>query len=203
MPEQFMAETFHTRIPTLSNLQLEEYRRNYTSYEGEAVELALAELQKRGHSISDAEINAIRAGIDARDAADGALNSGRGPAIFGARRIGSRQIRKIALMILALGLGSAIAIYFTIGPPQPNPLGFDPTDTKKYLREMEVYGGQANVFAAEIQEWFSGLWHGKTLAFTVATLTALLAAAIGFVASRLTQEEGDRSGDVRKPPRTS
>lgn len=203
MAEQIMAETFHTRIPSLSDSRLEDYRRNYSSYESGAVELALAELQKRGHFISAAEIDAIRAGIDARDAANGTLDSARGPAISGRRQIVGRQIRKIALMLLALGLGSAIAIYFTIGPPQRNPLGFDPTDTKEYLREMEVYGGQANVFSAEIQDWFSGLWHGKTLAFTVAALTGSLAAALWFVANRLTQCEDCRDGDVGKPAGTS
>lgn len=47
-----------------------------------------------------------------------------------------------------------------------------------YLRQMEVYGGKANVLAYELREWFAGLWHGRALAFTVAGLSALLALAV-------------------------
>ena len=40
---------------------------------------------------------------------------------------------------------------------------------------MEVYGGTANVLAAEIRGWLEGLWHGRALALTVACLSVLLA----------------------------
>jgi hypothetical protein len=49
---------------------------------------------------------------------------------------------------------------------------------------MEYYGGEANVMGFELRQWFAGLFHGKNLAYTVATLT--LAVALGFfVFSRL------------------
>ena len=62
-----MPETFQTRIPTLSDLELEEYLRHYSKFEPEAVEAALAELRKRGHRISDDEIKSIRTSMHERD----------------------------------------------------------------------------------------------------------------------------------------
>jgi multisubunit Na+/H+ antiporter MnhB subunit len=79
--------------------------------------------------------------------------------------------------ILLVGLGSALAIWLTAAPPAADSLG-DPLATSKvYRRALEMYGGTANVVAAEITDWFRGLWHGRGLAGTVAALS--LAAALG------------------------
>ena len=143
-----MPETFQTRIPTLSDSELEEYLRNYSRFEPEAVEAALAELRKRGHGISDDEINAIRTSMRERDTGNSRQDPDRrNQAIPGRFRMGQRQIRDVAVMLLALGLGSALTIYFTAGPTPADPLGYDPLDTKKYLRELELYGGKANVLS--------------------------------------------------------
>jgi hypothetical protein len=82
--------------------------------------------------------------------------------------------RFIALAILLAGCGSALVIYATATPVPANPLGYDPEDTKQYLREMEVYGGTINVIASEFTQWVESLWHGRRLAFTVVCLTVLL-----------------------------
>src|ERR1017187_3258 len=167
-----MPETFQTRIPTLSDLELEEYLRHYSKFEPEAVEAALAELRKRGHRISDDEIKSIRTSMHERDTGKNHQNPGaRNQAILGRCRMGQRRIRDIAVMLLALGLGSALTIYFTASPTPADPLGYDPLDAKKYLRELELYGGKANVLSVQFRQWFSGLWHGRSLAATVAVLT--------------------------------
>jgi hypothetical protein len=88
--------------------------------------------------------------------------------------------KAIAAGIVLAGLAAGLVIYVTAGPAAENPLGYRPEDTKRYLRQMEVYGGKANVMAAGFREWFGGLWHGRTLAFTVAVLSALLALAFLF-----------------------
>jgi hypothetical protein len=87
--------------------------------------------------------------------------------------------------ILVLGFAAAVVIYLTAQPPPENPLGYDPLDTKKYLHDLEVYGGKANVIAAQFREWFDGLWHGKQLAFTVAVITVIAAGAFKFFATPL------------------
>ena len=195
-----MPETFLTRIPTLSDSELEEYRRNYSRFELEAVEAALAELKKRGHGISGDEINAIRTSIHERDTEKSPQNPGQGShSILACCRMDRRQIRHIAVMILALGLGGALTIHLTVGPMPADPLGYNLLDSKKSLRELELYGGKANVLSVEFQQWFSGLWHGRTLAATVAVLTVLLAFAFWFVASNQISDDGDRTGDEAKP----
>lgn len=83
----------------------------------------------------------------------------------------------VARGIVFAGLAAGLLIFLTAVPPTESPLGYRPEDTKSYLREMEVYGGRANVLASEFREWFEGLWHGRTLAFTVAGLSLLLALA--------------------------
>lgn len=97
--------------------------------------------------------------------------------------------RLIAGAILLAGLGSALVIYFTATPAPANPFGYEPEDTKKYLREMEVYGGKANVLASEFRRWFEGFWHGRQLAFTVVCLTLLLLFFFLFVSTPLPPEE--------------
>jgi hypothetical protein len=79
--------------------------------------------------------------------------------------------------ILCAGCAAALLIYVT-APPPGDLLGPRLEDSKVYLRQMEVYGGKANVLAYELREWFAGLWHGRALAFTVAGLSALLALAV-------------------------
>jgi predicted MFS family arabinose efflux permease len=39
---------------------------------------------------------------------------------------------------------------------------------------MAVYGGEANVLAAELREWLGRLWHGRRLAGTLAVLTLVV-----------------------------
>lgn len=85
--------------------------------------------------------------------------------------------RRVIGAILAVGLVASAFIYWNAALPRPNPLGYDPNDSKQYLRQMEMYGGTANVLASEIRLWFESLWHGTRLAFTVAFLTLLTAGA--------------------------
>ncbi len=92
--------------------------------------------------------------------------------------------RVVPAGILIIGLLIAAGIYWNAVAAEANPLG-DPEDSKQYLREMQVYGGTANVLAGELREGFGSLWHGKRLAFTVAFLTIVSAGAGRFVTRRL------------------
>jgi hypothetical protein len=95
----------------------------------------------------------------------------------------SRPVPPGALWIGLIGLAGATAVFFTAKPAPANPLGYDPQDTKMYLLRMEQIGGRANVFATEIQQGFIALWHGRTLAFTIAFLSLAAAAAFWFIAT--------------------
>lgn len=95
------------------------------------------------------------------------------------------RLRLGTLAILIIGFVAAIVIYLTAQTPPGNPLGYDPLDTKKYLHDLELYGGTANVLAAEFRDWFDSLWHGERLAFTVAVITVIAVFGFRFFATRL------------------
>ena len=105
-----------------------------------------------------------------------------------------RKTNQITLGLLVVGLGAALALYLTATPEVVDPLLGDPMTTKKYLRELRVIGGQGNVLAAEFQDWFAGLWHGRALAGTVAVLTAVATLAFRFVATHPGPEVNEPAG---------
>ena len=90
----------------------------------------------------------------------------------------ARRRKYITRAILVVGLGAAVAVYFINRARPENPFGYDPLETKKYIHDLDLYGGEANVLAAEFREWFAGLWYGRQLAFTIAVITGLLVAVV-------------------------
>jgi hypothetical protein len=86
--------------------------------------------------------------------------------------------------ILFVGLISAAIVYVAAIPAAGDPLGNGLDTSKSYVREMQVYGGTANVLATEAREWFDSLWHGKRLAMTIATFSILSSLALFWVSSR-------------------
>ncbi len=94
-----------------------------------------------------------------------------------------RRLRIIGVTILAAGLVSAAIIYIRATPPPGDPIDYGLDTSKQYLREVEVYGGTANVLATQIREWFDSLWQGQRLAGTIATLCSLISLGFFFVAS--------------------
>lgn len=109
-------------------------------------------------------------------------------------RVGTRAI-------LLLGFAAAVVIYVTAQPPPENPLGYDPMNTKKYLHDLEVYGGKANIIAARFRDWFDSLWHGKQLGYTVAVITVMAAGVFKFFATPLPPDpEGPGAGPAPGQP---
>ncbi len=99
----------------------------------------------------------------------------------------------LSVITLVVGLGSALLIYRAAENDFNNVLGYReeggsvypimPGDSKKYLRDIELYGGKANVIADEFRRWFVGLWHGRSLAYTVACITIAVSFGTFYVAS--------------------
>jgi hypothetical protein len=105
------------------------------------------------------------------------------------------RVRLVTRAILAIGFACAAVIYFVNAEPPEAP-DFEFENSKKYLRELEVYGGKANVLATQFRHWFDGLWHGRSLAFTVAVISVSLALAYRFFASPLPPAvDGNRGGE--------
>ncbi len=179
-----MTDTFQSRIPTLSEAELRGYLQNRQAYKAEAVEAALAELLQRGCAVSDEDRRRIQGELEQRDT-DRLAREGLWllPLLGPVRQHRRPRLHLLTAAILALGLGSALGIQRTAAVRPPNPLGYEPEDTKRYLRQLEMVGGKANVVAVQFRQWFEGLWQGPQLATTVAALTGVLAAGFWLVAS--------------------
>jgi len=102
----------------------------------------------------------------------------------------------IALVILLAGLGSATVIYLTAESGSDQVVGYE--NSKRYMHDLELYGGKANVLANELERWFAGLWQGRSLAFTVAFISIFLASVFFLSARLLITREGFDSGDEEK-----
>jgi hypothetical protein len=58
-------------------------------------------------------------------------------------------------------------------------------NSKKYVHDLQLYGGNASVLADEFMRWFAGLWHGEALAFTVAWIAIFISLGIFIIAKKL------------------
>jgi hypothetical protein len=104
------------------------------------------------------------------------------------------SLNLIGAIILFVGASSAIMIYLTAGVNSGSVLGYEdaggsvypvmPEDSKEYLRGLQLYGGTANELADDFRRWFSGLWHGKSLAFIVFCITVISSSCFFYAAKR-------------------
>ena len=125
------------------------------------------------------------------------------------KRIRLRKFLYIgSAVILLVGLSSSMLIYraamndatsdaryeFTGGFVYPGEGGY----TKKYVHDLQLYGGNAAVLADEFMRWFNGLWRGESLAYTVGCITIALSFLL-FLIARMTRPE---QGGPSKGPST-
>jgi hypothetical protein len=178
-------DTFYSRIPTLSNDELYNYITNYSRYKIEAVQLAVTELRSRGFILSDDELSNIDAFFSLKS------DQIRRPLHFN-----PGLFRLISYVIFSVGILISVVIYVIARPPMENPFGYNPLNTKVYLRELELYGGKGNIMAAEFMEWFVGLWQGKNLSYTIACITVIISIILWFIGSR---KNSDPDKDLVNP----
>ena len=106
------------------------------------------------------------------------------------------RIRYSGMAILLVGLVSAALIYI-LAPDDNGPNAAAEIESGRlYEYNIERIGGMAAVYAARLNRWLAGLWHGKPLAYTVAVLAvaiALLCFAVArMVFVRLPSEQDTR-----------
>jgi hypothetical protein len=104
-----------------------------------------------------------------------------------------KLLHALSIGVLVVGVIAAVLIYHHAALA-PDSIDFE--DNKSYLRQMEMYGGKGNVMAEQIRDWFSGLWHGKSLAFTVVFLSVLTAGGLRLAAIPLPPLEGEETTRV-------
>jgi hypothetical protein len=105
----------------------------------------------------------------------------------------------IAASILLAGLGSAGSIYLTAENASDSVLFNDFLNSKKYIHALRVNGGNMTLLADEFSRWFDGLWHGESLACTVACITIVTSSGFFFAAyhARSDLKSDSRDGDKR------
>jgi hypothetical protein len=91
-----------------------------------------------------------------------------------------------------VGLCAALAIHLTAGDDPVDAVGYvvvdgvaypvAPQHSKRYIRDLERFGGKASVLFDEFNRWFDSLWHGRSLAATVAWLSVLVALGLALFA---------------------
>jgi hypothetical protein len=105
-----------------------------------------------------------------------------------------RALYLASLVVLLLGLGSAVLVYLTAGNEAGGLAGYGepgdlyqirPEESKTYRHDLELYGGKWNLLADDFARWFAGLWYGRSLAYTLAFITLVLSAGIFSVARHL------------------
>jgi hypothetical protein len=106
-----------------------------------------------------------------------------------------KRLYLIAAIVLLVGLGSAILIYLAAEDATEDMLIYEFEHSKLYRHDLELYGGKMNVLASEFINWFEGLWHGKSLALTVACITAVISFGFLFVAYHLSSDTDSAARD--------
>ncbi|MBK8572476.1 MAG: hypothetical protein IPN91_07440 [Holophagaceae bacterium] len=195
-----MSDTFQARLPALPEAELRQVLTYAEGYRTEAVAAALAELERRGLPLAEEERARIRQDLAQRAAAaEARLHRGWVARLGASLPTRLARIRQLTGLLLAAGLGAALAIHLTATPPAPNPLGYEPMNTKKYLRDLEIYGGKVNVLATEFMGWWNDRWQGRNLATTVACLTVLATGGFWLLATRQARDLEHHQDEAREP----
>jgi hypothetical protein len=109
-----------------------------------------------------------------------------------------KRLYIIAVIVLLIGLGSAASVYLTAGNAADNQeIHFE--NSKRYVHNLEVYGGKMNVLADQLCRWFDGLWHGRSLALTISCITLFVSLVIFLVALNSPPDPNPAPQDEDRP----
>jgi hypothetical protein len=76
-------------------------------------------------------------------------------------------------------------------------------NTKRYVHDLQLYGGNAAVLADDFMRWFAGLWRGESLAYTVGFITAAISLGLFLIARSAPSDSAgsppDRARQDRDP----
>ena len=96
-----------------------------------------------------------------------------------------RRVHLAGYWVLGLGLLSAVLIYlYAYAHPDTQNLP-DFSADRRFNYNLERLGGKAAVYMAALNRWLGSLWQGTTLAFTVATLSVVIALLCFWLANLL------------------
>jgi uncharacterized membrane protein YjgN (DUF898 family) len=114
----------------------------------------------------------------------------------------SSRIQRLKFMsaaVLFIGLAASVAVYI-VADQESDGMGYEMVGgnlypsanerSKKYMHDVELYGGKAAVFADDINRCINGMWQGTALAYTLAFLTVMVSGGL-FLAARFAQAEAE------------
>ena len=102
-------------------------------------------------------------------------------------------------IILLIGLSASAVIYLTAADVSETGLVHEFEESKQYMHDLDLYGGKMNVLTVELTQWFNGLWHGKSLAYTLGCITIFISAVLFFVADHWpSAQESDDSDEGKR-----
>jgi hypothetical protein len=106
------------------------------------------------------------------------------------------RLRLVAVVVLALGLLAAVIVYVTAAQAEPDSAGYRiiggqayAGDDTRELQQLARLGGQAAVTTFKFQRWFSSLWQGQRLAYTLALISIVIALFCLHIASLMGEVE--------------
>ncbi len=101
-----------------------------------------------------------------------------------------KRLYWIMVIVLLAGLGISAVVYFNAESPDADSYEFRPEDSRMFRHNLEVYGGKISLAVSDFTVWFSELWHGRQLAYTIAFITLAVCLLI-FLAARYLVIEHD------------
>ncbi len=97
-----------------------------------------------------------------------------------------------ALLILAAGLSAGAVLYVNGEDVEEGDGSYVIVDgvahwmpaemSKTYVRDLRRFGGKAAVLFDDFNRWFAGLWRGRALGVTVASISVVLAGGLALFA---------------------
>ena len=102
-----------------------------------------------------------------------------------------------AVLVAVVGLSSALLIYLTAGEDSDldqnvqtivvdgKTFRIPLASTKTYRRDLQRFGGNASVLFDDLERWVGGLWRGRSLAITLACITAFVSLGLFLLAREM------------------
>jgi len=91
------------------------------------------------------------------------------------------------VVILVAGLIGAALIYWLTADSAVKKTEIEFANPRAYEYQIERLGGKVTVYVVRFNEWFTGLWQGRQLAFTVAVLAVVIALICFWLSKRMAE----------------
>lgn len=100
---------------------------------------------------------------------------------LGANLSAAARLRLAGFALLACGLPWAAWVWLTAPAMSDAAIPFSRRQVE--VRQLEIIGGKFAVVAADLSNWFDGLWVGRSLGVTLAVLTVAGALFLFWIAT--------------------